>query len=181
MWPVNVRDGASLPPLAELSDLPLEVLIEILTSAKPLHLALQRWLKRHKSLGSDGPEVPLDPHDRVDISMFLLQRTRRVSWALDALRTRLERPVASAEALDWRLRGPVGVQAISRAIIKEARSTEEGAFLLAELMLELARVRPSEIPGGLRSPEIKTGLGEMIVELRALLAVETLPNDPAFL
>jgi len=86
-WPVNVRDGASLPPPAELSDLPLEVLIEILTSAKPLHIALQRWLTR-KSPGTGNPEVLLDPHERVDTSTFLLQRTRRVSWALDALRTR---------------------------------------------------------------------------------------------
>ena len=177
---MNVRDCASLPPPAELSDLPLEVLIEILTSAKPLHLALHRWLARHKDLGADGPEVLLDPHERVDTSTFLLQRTRRVSWALDALRTRLARPVASAESLDWRLRGPIGVQAISRAIVKEARSAEERAFLLAELMLELARVRPSDIPGGLPSSEVKVGLREMIAELRALLALETLPDDPAF-
>lgn len=181
-WPVNVRDGASLPPPAELSDLTLEALIEILTSAKPLHLALQRWLTRQKGVGADGPEVLLDPHERVDTSTFLLQRTRRVSWALDALRTRLERPCASREALDWRLRGPVGVQAISRAIVKEARSAEERVFLLAELMLELARVRvrSAEIPGGLPLAKIKAGLREMIAELRALLAVESLPNDPAF-
>jgi hypothetical protein len=179
-WPVNVRDGASLPPPAELSDLPLEVLIEILTSAKPLHLALQRWLTRQEGLGADGPELLLDPHARVDTSTFLLQRTRRVSWALDALRRRLERPVSSAEALNWRLRGPVGVQAISRAIVKEARSSEERAFLLAELMLELARVHPAEISGGLRSSEVKAELCQIISELRALLSAESLPDDPAF-
>jgi hypothetical protein len=179
-WPVNIRDGASLPPPAELNDLPLEVLIEILTSAKPLHLALQRWLTRQKSTGPVGPEVLLDPHERVDTSTFLLQRTRRVSWALDALRSRLERPVASGEALDWRLRGPIGARAISRAIVKEARSAEERAFLLAELMLELARVRPSEIPGGMPSAKIKAGLREMIAELHTLLSAESLSNDPAF-
>jgi hypothetical protein len=47
-------------------------------------------------------------------------------------------------------------------------------------MLELVRVRPSEISGGLRSAEIKAGLREMISELRALLAAEALPDDPAF-
>jgi hypothetical protein len=56
-WPVNVRDGASLPPPAELNDLPLEVLIEILTSAKPLHLALARWLKRQRKQGEEGPAI----------------------------------------------------------------------------------------------------------------------------
>jgi hypothetical protein len=177
---VNVRDGASLPTPAELNDLPLEVLIEILTSAKPLHLALHRSLTRQKSVGSDGPEVPLDPHERVDTSTFLLQRTRRVSWALDGLRKRLERPAASREALDWRLRGPVGVKAISRAIVKEARSAEERAFLLAELMLELARVQPSEISGGLSSAEIKAGLREIIAELQGLLRFESIPDDPVF-
>jgi hypothetical protein len=64
--------------------------------------------------------------------------------------------------------------------VKEARSAEERAFLLAELMLELARVRPSEISGGLHSSEVKAGLREMITELRALLSHETLPDDPAF-
>jgi hypothetical protein len=177
---VNIRDGASLPPPDELSDLPLEVLIEILTSAKPLHLALQYWLTRQKGHSVDGPEILLDPHARVDTSTFLLQRTRRVSWALDALGTRLERPVASREALDWRLHGPVGVQAISRAIVKEAKSAEERAFLLAELMLELARVHPAEISGGLRSVEVKAELREVIAELNTLLARESLPNDPAF-
>jgi hypothetical protein len=34
--------------------------------------------------------------------------------------------------------------------------------------------------GGLPSSEIKAGLREMIAELRALLAVESLPKDPAF-
>ena len=60
------------------------------------------------------------------------------------------------------------------------RSAEERAFLLAELMLELARVRPSEIPGGLRSAAIRAGLDEMIAELRGLLAAAPLPDDPAF-
>jgi hypothetical protein len=179
-WPVNVRDAASLPPPSELTDLPLAVLIEILTSAKPLHLALRRWLARQNGNGAESPTLALDPHQRVDTSAFLLQRTRRVSWALDALRSRLERPVASSEALEWRLRGPVGVQAIGRAIAREARSAEERTFLLVELMLELARVRPSEIPGGLRRTEIKSGLRQMTAELRALLGIDALPSDPAF-
>src|SRR5204862_155829 len=80
-----------LPPPAELGDLPLHVLIEILTSAKPLHLALQRCLSRQKGAGVDSPQLLLDPHERVDTSTFLIQRARRVSWAFDALRKRLER------------------------------------------------------------------------------------------
>jgi len=178
-WPVNVRDGSSLPPPAELADLPLEVLIEILTSAKPLYLAMARWLNRKKSGGQIDEAVLLDPHQRVDTSTFLLQRTRRVSWALAALRSRLDRPVASDEALEWRLRGPVGVQAIMRAISKEARSSEERAFLLAELMLELGRVRPTETPGGLGAPKIRAALKIIINEIKILLDAESLSDAPA--
>src|SRR5439155_4437560 len=115
----------------------------------------------------------------VDTSTFLLQRTRRVSWALAALRSRLDRPVASQEALEWRLRGPVGVQAIMRAISKEARSSEERAFLLAELMLELGRVRPTETPGGLTPSKIRAALKTIINEIKVMLDAESLPDAPA--
>jgi hypothetical protein len=77
-WPVNVLSGDSLPPPEELKDLPLDVLIDVLTSAKPLHIALGRWLKRKRAVGPAADVIALDPHKRVDTSAFLLQRTRRV-------------------------------------------------------------------------------------------------------
>ena len=138
-WPVEVESGAALPPPEELRDLPLEVLIQILTSARPLHAAMRRFLRRRAS-GTDAVDRVVDPHAKVDTSGFLLQRTRRVSWALRGLRERLERPAATVESLAWRLRGPVGVLAVARAIAREARSADERAFLLTELALEHERV-----------------------------------------
>jgi hypothetical protein len=171
-WPVNIRDGAALPPPAELRALPLDVLADLLTSAQPLHLALARWLRqRAEAPATDGAPL-LDPHRRVDTSQFLLQRTRRVSWALAGLRARLERPAASHEALVWRLRGPVGALALADAIRREARSEDERAFLLAELLLELARVRPSTMPGGVSAQQAKAAVRALIAELRARLAEE---------
>jgi hypothetical protein len=179
-WPVNIRDAKSLPPPAELTDLPLEMLIEILTSAKPLYLVLARWLARKASRVNDVQPILLDPHERVETSTFLLQRTRRVSWALSALRSRLERPVASMESLEWRLRGPVGIEAVKRAIQKEAREGEERAFLLTELMLEIGRVRPQELPGGLPASKVRSELKTVINEIKALLNHEGLPGSPPF-
>ena len=179
-WPVNVRDGASIPAPAELSELSLEGLIHLLTSAQPPHRALQHWLKRQSKDHQGSSKDPLDPHSRVDTSTFLLQRTRRVCQMLIKLRNRLERPYASRQALDWRLRGPIGVQAIRSAIEKEARSGEERTFLLVELMLELGRVRPSESPGGLPLSEVKSELRSMVDELRAALAVQSVPTNPDF-
>ena len=178
-WPVNVLASDALPPPAELRNLPLEVLIEILTSAKPLHQALQRWLRRQEDgqRHDDGPI--LDPHKRVDTSAFLLQRTRRVSDALTDLRHRLERSFATEQSLGWRLRGPVGVMALAQAIGKEARSEQERSFLLTELCLELARVKPQTLPGSLAAKRVRTALREIAQEIRATISQDALANFPA--
>ncbi|RMF39085.1 MAG: hypothetical protein D6753_14645 [Planctomycetota bacterium] len=175
-WPVNASCGEVLPPPDELKQLPLEVLINILSSARPLHGVLRAYLSRHRKADDRDAASPIvDPHQRVDTSQFLLQRTRRVSWALSALRRRLERPVATLEYLRWRLRGPVGVTALADALIREARSEEEKAFLIAELVLELGRVRVEPQPGCV-SPELhEQEIRNVIADLRQLVP----PMDPS--
>ena len=177
-WPVNVDSSAALPPPSELRDLPLEVLIEIRTSAKPLHQVVAAWKKREAARKSPGTSADLDPHKRVDTSGFLLQRTRRVSAALNALRERLQRPVASEQVLQWRLRGPVGVHALAEAISRAAKSPIERGFLLAELCLELRRVIPQEMPGSLAATTIVAAIRELMDELRHL-AIANLPDPIA--
>jgi hypothetical protein len=66
-----------------------------------------------------------------------------------------------------------------RAISKEARGSEERAFLLAELMLELGRVRPSEMPGGLAAAKIRAALKTIIKQIKVMLDAESLPDAPA--
>ncbi len=169
-WPVNVSSGEALPPPEELKDLPLDMLIHILSSARPLHRVLQDYLRnRHKWGEKPDEALVVDPHKRVDTSQFLLQRTRRVSGALNALRTRLERPVATLEFLRWRLRGPVGVRALAKALKRESKSVEEQAFLISELALVLARVRPEPTPGCLPPDEHQKEIRKVISELRAFI------------
>lgn len=165
--PVIVKDATSLPPPSELKDLPLEVLIQVLTSSRPLYEVMRRWLKHRSNYNHDGPEIlDTDPHGRVDTSTFLLQRTRRLAWALEALKTRLARPAATREALNWRLRGPVGVQILAEAIVREAVSDPERGFLTSELALALAQVKPCEAPGCLPSEEVRDEIRSVIRELR---------------
>lgn len=169
-WPVNVLAGNALPPPEELKNLPLEVLINILSSARPLHRVLGDYLRRRKrEKAKNGDKPVVDPHKRVDASQFLLQRTRRISWALNALRERLERPVATLEFLRWRLHGPVGVMALATALVREAQSTEERAFLVSELVLELARVKPGVAPGCVPPKQHVTEIRAVISELKALI------------
>ena len=163
-WPVNTLSTDSLPPPDELSDLPLEILIELLTSAQPLHRQLSAFLKRkgkNQQAGTEGAVV--DPHKRVDTSRFLLQRTRRLSWALARLRERLERPAATIEVLQWRLRGPVGVMALADAISREAMSPEESAFLITELALEISRVKFSHTIGCI-SPDVQYNAMKSVIQ-----------------
>ncbi|WP_447978470.1 hypothetical protein [Candidatus Nitrospira bockiana] len=159
-WPVNVSSAGDLPPPDELRDLPLDVLIEILTSARPLHEAMRGYLKKKASVKDKNSSlsIDLDPHKRVDTSGFLLQRTRRFSWALSGLRSRLERPVLSDECLQWRINGPVGVMALASALLREAKTDDERSFLLAELALELTRVKPKSGPGTLPAHIVRKAL-----------------------
>lgn len=170
-WPVNVASTADLPPPDELRDLPLEVLIDILTSARPLHEAMRGYLRKQSQArnNSSTASIDVDPHKRVDTSGFLLQRTRRFSSALSGLRSRLERPASSDECLQWRISGPVGVMAVAQALTREARSDDERAFLLAELALELTRVKPRGGPGTLSAHEVRESLRSAAHDLQRSL------------
>ena len=177
-WPVNARDAASLPPPSELRNLSLDALIEILTSARPLHQVMRRWLQRH-NVGAKNVEAPqLDPHKRVDTSGFLLQRTRRISWALVAMRERLEQPVPSREALNWRLWGPHGVMALVNAIHREDRPEQEKIFLTVEIAAELARVVPRHATGCLQRRQVRAALRGCIREIRSGIPLDALRRFP---
>lgn len=169
-WPINVESSRTLPPPDELRSLSLEILIDILTSARPLHRVLSEYLKRKE--GKVKPPIPEISHKRIDTSQFLLQRTRRVSWALSALRDRLERPVATEEGLHWRFYGPVGVRVLIDALVKEGQSQEEKAFLLSELALELVRVKPASFPGYLPVTRTKAAIKDVITELQKAADVD---------
>ncbi len=177
-WPVNVDRAGSLPPPDELKDLPLDLLINVLTSARPLHQVLKTWIMK-KGLKGNSIKVKeiIDPHKRVDTSAFLLQKTYRVSAALSGLRSRLERPVMSVDAMEWRLRGPIGVTAVQNAILKEARSTDEQVFLLTELALELSRTKPQTAPGCLSLEVINGQIQGVMADLKAQ-TMEKLENSP---
>lgn len=180
-WPVTVAAGAALPPPEELRNLPLDVLLDMLTSARPLYRneALRRYLRRkdNETVGTIAMADDLDPHRRVDTSTFLLQRTRRVSWALGRLRERLQQPFASAHSLDWRLRGPIGVLYLATALDREAHSAEERAFLLAELILELRRVVPEDQSGCVPAAEVRRAIDGVIFEIARQIPEQFVTNN----
>jgi hypothetical protein len=175
-WPVNVVDPAELPPPEVLRDLTLDELVEALSSTRPIHESIPRLLRKRGRVKTTV-DVELDPLKRVNTEEFLLRRLRRVAVALDRLRERLERPVLSAEALAWRLRGPIGPVSLAQALLKDARLPGEAAFFLAELVLMLGRVRPQlAARGGLASKVIADEVAAVIGEIK-LAATGHLPGD----
>ena len=177
-WPVNVASAAALPPPEEIKDLPLEVLIDILTSTRPLHRELSRYCRQGNN-GGESILIDRDPHKRVDTSSFLLQRTRRFSWALTALKRRLALPVVSQQCLEWRLKGPVGVEAVAKAVRREAQgSPEEQAFLICELALELSNVEPQTAPGCLPAKEVKKAIMAVADQLKSEQDLSLLKGNP---
>lgn len=168
-WPINIASSAVLPAPDELRDLPLELLIEILMAARPLHRVMAEYLKRKGKGTSAGSGVEIDPHKKVDTSGFLLQRTRRVSAALAGLAAVLAKPVATEDSLRWRLYGPTGARAVAQAILKDADANSCGAmkgFLLAELALVLSQCEPTTAVGFLPVERIKAEIAKLTLELR---------------
>jgi HKD family nuclease len=164
-WPVEVRSFADLPPPQELRDLTLEQLLHILTSALPLHRCLQKRWRQHSDEATPAvPAVTLDPLRRFQRDTHLLERTRRFSLAMTGMRQRLENPIPSEEYLQWRLHGPVGVAKVAAAILKEAGSDGEKAFLLGELALELSQVQSKSEPGFLSKKRIQEAIATMVID-----------------
>lgn len=146
-WPVNVADPSSLPPPEDLRDLPVDLLLAVLASTRPLPEALEYELSQRKE-GQSATVDELDALKRFDPNGLLLHRVRRLSRSLWGLEQRLSRPAASLEAVDWRLNGPIGVAAVATGLATEAETGSltptEAQFMLGELALSLRRVNWKE-------------------------------------
>lgn len=165
-WIVNVADKFALPPPDELGSLSLAELIEVLTSARPLHDVVLRILqRREKKKKGPGTDVEVDPHKKVDTSQFLLRRMRRVAQALEGMRERLQQPVASLDALRWRLRGPIGPIALAKRLAAE--DPDGAAFMIAEVATTLRSVAWQPI-GALRKSAIAPEVSELLRALHDL-------------
>jgi hypothetical protein len=164
-WVVNVADVSALPPPDELGSLSLAELIEILTSARPLHEVVLRILQRRERKKAADAPTDVDPHKKVDTSQFLLRRMRRVAQALEGMRERLRQPVASLEALRWRLRGPIGPIALAKRLAAE--DPNGAAFMISEVATTLRGVAWQPL-GAMRAADIDREVKEILRALHGL-------------
>ena len=88
--------------------------------------------------------VELDPLRRYDLQATFLHRIRRRARILAQLRANLQRPVWGQQALEWRLRGLVGIQPLAERLVEEF-ATADGAsddalLTLADFLIVLREV-----------------------------------------
>ncbi|TXT26330.1 MAG: Uncharacterized protein FD134_574 [Gallionellaceae bacterium] len=174
-WVVNVADMSALPPPDELGSLTLAELMEILTSARPLHEVVVRILERRKK-NDLGATIEIDPHKKVDTSQYLLRRMRRVAQALEGMRERLQQPVGFTEALRWRLRGPIGPIALARRLSEE--DPDGAAFMITEVATTLSEVQWRPL-GSLGKSGVTVEVVETLRELQKLATKASAPSGLA--
>jgi hypothetical protein len=152
--PLNVEDSGALPPPSQLDHMSADDMLLILAAADP-SAAIRAMTRRQRSDSDDADldtaaPIDLDPLRRYDLRVTFLHRIRRRSRFLAQLRTNLERPVWGRQALDWRLRGLIGIQSLADRLVREFTtvdgSSDEALLNLADLLIVLREVdyQPSD-------------------------------------
>jgi hypothetical protein len=177
LWVVNVTDTTLLPPPEELRDLELDMLVEILTSARPLHEAVRAVIRRKERAKNLGIEVIFDPHKKVNTHNYLLRRFRRVANALEGLQIRLQRPAYNLEALRWRLYGPVGPLALAERLAKE--EGDGAAFMISEVAMVLKSVNWAKINELLGEEAVAREVEDVFARLEKLAKEHPAPTNLA--
>lgn len=139
-WPLNVDDSRALPPPERLENMTADDLLRIWSAADP-GAAFRKWARKQQPDESFDPDLDsaappeLDPLRRHDLEATFLHRVRRRARVLAQVRANLQRPVWGKRALDWRLRGLVGVEVLADRLLRDYATTAEAA---GEALLSLA-------------------------------------------
>jgi len=161
-WPINVEDIKTLPPPPELEKMTADDMLMILAAADP-SAAFRAWAKQQQptrdfdsDLDSATP-TDLNPLRQYDLQTTFLHRVRRRARVLAQVRERLQQPVYGRQALDWRLRGLVGVQSLADRLVREVvnadGSVAEALLTLADFLIVLREVQYQPANGALTAAE----------------------------
>jgi hypothetical protein len=176
--PINIEDSRELPPPALLEQMTADDMLWILAATDP-SAAFRVWARRHQpedatdDLDSATP-IDLDPLRRYDLQATFLHRIRRRARILAQLRVNLEQPVWGRQALEWRLRGLIGIAPLADRLTRELEAANEAAdealLALADLLIILRDVDYQSKGGALPKPEFekifRPFLDELVGSLR---------------
>jgi hypothetical protein len=156
--PINVEDSRALPPPGDLKSMTADDMLWILAAADP-SAAFRAWAAGQQRSEIFDEEldsaamVELDPLRRYDLRATFLHRIRRRARVLAQLRANLERPVWGRQALEWRLRGLVGVEPLAERLVREFEvadgAGDDALLTLADFLIVLREVNYQSIDGAL--------------------------------
>jgi hypothetical protein len=172
--PINVEDSRALPPPAQLEHMSADDMLLILAAADP-SAAFRAWARRQQpsqlfdtDLDSATP-IDLDPLRRYDLQATFLHRIRRRARILAQLRANLQRPVWGRQALEWRLRGLIGVEPLADRLVREFMradgAADEALLTLADFLIVLREVDYQPSDGALPKAEFEKVFRPFLNEL----------------
>jgi hypothetical protein len=159
--PLNVADAMALPEPSELREMTADEMLAIIAACDP-GAALRAW-GRHRQpadltidpdLDAATP-IDLDPLSRYRLTDTFLHRVRRRAHVMADLRRFVERPVATEQMLEWRLRGLIGIRPLAEKFLREFeasaadRDPREALLTLADLLIVLREARYEATEGAL--------------------------------
>lgn len=163
--PLNVEDSSCLPPPSQLDHMTADDMLWILAATDP-SAAIRAWANRNQvtdlfeaGLDSATP-TDLDPLKRYDLQATFLHRIRRRARILAQLRANLQRPVWGHQALEWRLRGIVGIEALADRLMREFANMigagDESLLTIADFVIVLNEVDYQPADGSLSKAEFNS-------------------------
>lgn len=179
--PLNVEDSRELPPPAQLENMSAEDMLCILAASDP-SAAFRAWARRQQPPGSfdadldSATPIDLDPLRRYDLQATFLHRVRRRARILAQLRANLQRPAWGRQALDWRLRGMIGVEALADRLVRDLATTngaaDEALLTLADFLIVLREVDYDPSDGSLPRAEFQKMFRPFLTELAGKLRAQ---------
>lgn len=193
--PLNVDDARSLPAPSMLRDMTADEMLAILAATDP-GAALRIWERRRRQrltgvydpdLDSATP-VDLDPLSRYRLSTTFLHRIRRRARIMAQLRLFIEKPAASLQSLEWRLRGLIGIEPLALKFAEEfdsAHSTapgngdpRESLLTLADLLIVLHEAQYASEEGSVTKPQFEKAYRPFLRDLATHLDAAVRPHLP---
>lgn len=183
--PLNVEDSRQLPPPSQLENMSADDMLMILAAADP-SAAFRAWAKRQQTsdlfdseLDSATP-IDLDPLRRYDLQTTFLHRIRRRARILALLRSNLQRPVWSRQALEWRLRGLVGIEPLANRLSREFTNADgaadEALLTLADFLIVLREIDYQPSDGAMTKGEFSKIFRPFLKELAEQLGHQIEPH-----
>ena len=160
--PLNVENAQQLPPPARLDQMSADDMLWVL-AAPDTSAAFRAWAHKRKCVEKPQKEfdpdldsatpIDLNPLRRHNLQETFLHLIRRRARLLAQLRANVQRPVWGRPALEWRLRGAIGVEALAERLIREINDTtnqdDEALLSLGDFLIVLREVDYTPIQGSL--------------------------------